>query len=118
MSGETSLPFGRTQAVLAVCVQVVTLTGAICFLIGVGLISTVFGAWGVNFLQVASTGDVINSGLDIVARMALPVLLVFLAAFAGWTRPPASRTRAPDPTRSRASSSTCFHGRETSAPRV
>ena len=91
--GQESPPLmGRTQAVLAACVQAAALAGALCFVIGVALISTVFGRWGVNFLQVASTADVIGSGLDIVARMTLPLLLILGAGAAGW-RFPARRLR-------------------------
>lgn len=92
MSQESPPPMGRAQAVLATCVQAAALAGAVCFVIGVALISTVFGRWGINFLQVASTADVINSGLDIVARMILPLLLVLGAGAAGW-RVPARRLR-------------------------
>lgn len=87
MSEPTPKPFFFAHEVLAICVQVVTLAGAFCFVIAIWLNSAVFSRWNLNFLQLATTGDVVNSGLDIVSRMAIPLFLVGAACVIAWRWP-------------------------------
>lgn len=46
-------------------VQLVSIAGMLGFVVGVGLNSLVFSAWGLNFLQLATPSDVIMSGFEI-----------------------------------------------------
>jgi hypothetical protein len=63
-------------------VQVVSVAGVVSFLVAVALSSEVFRHWDLNFLQYASTGDIIASGLDVFSRMLLPVAAMVVAAYA------------------------------------
>lgn len=73
------------QVVLALAVQVVSVAGVISFLVAVALSSEVFNHWNLNFLQLATTGDIIASGLDVFSRMLVPVMAMVVAGYAAWS---------------------------------
>jgi hypothetical protein len=82
---EDRQPRSGVQVVLALAVQVVSVAGVVSFIVAVALSSEVFGHWNLNFLQLATTGDIIASGLDVFSRMLLPVLAMVVAGYAAWS---------------------------------
>lgn len=82
---EDRQPRSGVQVVLALAVQVVSVAGVLSFLVAVALSSEVFSHWNLNFLQLATTGDIIASGLDVFSRMLAPVLAMVVAGYAAWS---------------------------------
>lgn len=82
---EDRQPKSGVQVVLALAVQVVSVAGVLSFLVAVALSSEVFRYWSLNFLQLATTGDIIASGLDVFSRMLLPVMAMIVAGYAAWS---------------------------------
>jgi hypothetical protein len=85
MMREDRQPKSGVQVVLALAVQVVSVAGVISFLVAVALSSEVFTHWNLNFLQLATTGDIIASGLDVFGRMLIPILAMVIAGYAAWS---------------------------------
>ncbi|MFA7439972.1 MAG: hypothetical protein WCZ66_03285 [Sphingomonadaceae bacterium] len=57
-----------------VAVQALSAAGAVAFLVSILVNAWVFYRWGLNFLQLASPADVINSGLQLFLVASVPLL--------------------------------------------
>ena len=73
----------RLKPTLVHLAQISSLVGFIGFIAAIALDSAIFRMWGLTFLQIATTSDVILSGL----QLAVVFLFPFMAIAFGWWIP-------------------------------